>query len=213
MYWDKLLYLTALIFIAYTPYKFLQYKSRLLNITLKNACLLTSILIITGSLLASEVELSSIMVSWPIVLGLMATFLLWILSPYIIPRIGRYPKRVLGAESKLYMISLRPPVLILKLFEILFQEVFFLYALSMVLAGLSYESKILYFTLFNLAIHAGNIPILRNRLILMITALSVPMGVLFSVLILNGYVLVTTTIHIAFYLLLTTYYWTDQKYS
>lgn len=37
--------------------------------------------------------------------------------------------------------------------------------------------------------------------------MSIPIGPLFSVLILNGYITVTTIIHLWFYLLLVSWYW------
>ncbi|MDA1316571.1 MAG: hypothetical protein O3B87_00925 [bacterium] len=213
MDWNAFLYLLLVICATYAPYKFLQRTGGLLHISAKRATILaviffTSILLLLRSFNFSSIETNLYIFT---LLGLLVT--LWFLAPRLLPFIGVYPRKILEPPSKLAIISAHPPVLFLKFFEVIFQEVFFLYLLSVVFDGFSLADRIIWFTIINVLIHAINIIFVRHIIVLWITILSIPMGILFSYLILHGYILVTVMIHLGFYLALTTYFWTNKRYS
>lgn len=213
MDWNTFLYLILLICITYAPYKFLQSRRGLLDISFRKAAVLATIFLISILLLLKDVHLSSIETNLYIFTGLGIVVVLWFCAPRLLPLIGSYPSKILKPPSKLVIISAHPPILYLKCIEVIFQEVFFLYLLSVVLDGFPFADQIIWFTIINLLIHALNIVFVRHIIVLWITIVSIPMGLLFSYLILHGYILVTLMIHLGFYLVLTTYYWTNTRYS
>jgi len=213
MDWNTFFYLLLIIFVAYAPYKFLQSTRGLLDISPRKATVLAAIFLTSILLLLKDVHLSSIETNLYLFAGLVILLVLWFSAPRLLPLIGSYPRKILEPPSKLGIISAHPPILYLKFFEVIFQEVFFLYLLIIVMNGLPLADRIIWFTVINVLIHAVNIVFVRHVIVLWITILSVPMGLLFSHLILSGYVLITIVIHMGFYLLLTTYFWMNKRYA
>jgi len=149
-------------------------------------------------------------------LGVFTTITLtWILFPKLIRIYGKYPSLYLKDKegNTRFMIRFEYPSMTIKYFEILFQQASFLFLIFVVLAGLSQITVIYLFTLIVAIIHLGNLLFFDYKWALFYFALSIPMALLFSFMISQGLVLITASIHLAFYMIFNARYWFMLKYQ
>lgn len=134
---------------------------------------------------------------------------LWFLSPYLVRRYGKYPLYYIGdkANKGRFLAKFELHSMTVKYFEILFQQSIFLYLLFVILSFNILSTNLVVFILIVAIIHLGNLPFLGVKWTLIYTALSVPMALVFGILILNGYILITTSIHLLFYLIFNGQLW------
>jgi len=76
-----------------------------------------------------------------------------------------------------------------------------------VLIGIPKITSIYLFTLIIVIIHLGNLFFMDKKWALFYTVLSIPMAIIFGNMILQGFVLLTTSIHLLFYLIFNATYW------
>ncbi len=209
MDWGKFVYLLIIILIGYLPYKVLQKKlPRGLNDISNSTALLLGawFLILSGLLLSQIKELNVSIPTW-ILVAVSLTSAIWFSVPFLIRKIGVYPDKVISQKPTLFVVKFDPHTLYLKFFEVLFQQIKFLFMLSVVLVTLSPIDRTIIFTLIIGFFHFNNLFFLPKREAMVFFILSFPMAVLFSILILRGYVLLTLSIHLWFYLLFAGYPW------
>lgn len=144
-----------------------------------------------------------------------STTLIWFLFPKVIRRYGKYPHSYFQDKTgnTRFMVKFELPSMTVKYFEVLFQQATFLFLLFVVLGGLSITTVIFLFTIIVAVIHLGNLFFLERKWALFYTLLSIPMAIGFSYLISQGLVLLTASMHLAFYLAFNARYWFDNKYS
>lgn len=138
-----------------------------------------------------------------------ATTLIWFLFPKLIRLYGKYPSSYLKDKkgNTRFMVRFELPSMTIKYFEVLFQQATFLFLLFVVLTGLPKITIIFLFTLIIVIIHLGNLFFMDRKWALFYTVLSFPMAIIFGYMILNGFVLLTASIHLLFYLLFNAFYW------
>lgn len=143
------------------------------------------------------------------------TTLLWFIFPKLIRFFGEYPSLYLKDKKNntRFMVKFELPSMTIKYFEVLFQQATFLFLLFVVLTDLPKISSIFLFTLVIILIHLGNLFFMNKKWALFYTALSIPMAIFFGYMILNGFVLLTASIHLLFYLIFNATYWFTPKYS
>lgn len=209
MEWGKLAYLFAIIVVGYLPYKTLQRirPHGLADISKTTSFLLALWFLFFSSLLFVQIEGKIIVMSSTIFLIAVVTTLLWFFSPYVIRRIGTYPARVIAKKQNWFVIRFEHKTLLLKYVEVVFQQVTFLYLLFVVIGASSMEDRVLWFTLLVGLLHLGNIFFLSTHTAMIFFILSIPMGVVFGYLITQGFILVTVSIHLWFYLLFGSWFW------
>ena len=209
MEWGKLAYLLAIIVVGYLPYKTLQRirPHGLGDISKTTAFLLFIWFLILSIILFLQTDEKIIVTSPTTVPIAVVTTLLWFFSPYLIRKIGTYPTAVIAENQKWFVIRFEPKTLYLKYVEVLFQQVKFLYLIFVVFGALTMGDRVLWFTLLVGLLHLGNVFFLSTHTAMIFFILSLPMGVLFGMLMLNGYILVTIAIHLWFYLLFGGWYW------
>ena len=147
-------------------------------------------------------------------LGFFATTtLVWFIFPWLIRRFGTYPSYYFKDKkgNTRFMVKFEYPSMIVKYFEVLFQQTTFLFLLFVVLIDLTEANRIFLFTVIIAIIHLGNLLFMDYKWALFYTALSIPMAVLFGYLILRGFILITAGIHLAFYLIFNARYWFVKK--
>src|SRR3990167_4890372 len=142
MNWIEFTYLFLILIITYTPYKFLQSKRGLLDIPPRTATILATIFLMSILLLLKNVHLSSIETNLYLFTGLGIFIMLWFWAPRLLPLIGSYPRKILKPPSRLAIISAHPPILYLKFIEVIFQEVVFLYLLTIIMSGFPFTDRI-----------------------------------------------------------------------
>ena len=137
------------------------------------------------------------------------TTLLWFTFPRIIRHYGKYPSLYLKDKKNndRFMVRFELPSMTVKYFEVLFQQATFLFLLFIVLTNLPKISNIFLFTLIIIIIHLGNLFFMNKKWALFYTVLSIPMAIIFGNMILQGFVLLTTSIHLLFYLIFNASYW------
>lgn len=138
---------------------------------------------------------------------LLGTVIIWFMAPYLIRRFGQYPHEYLKEYPKSFIVRFEAKTFYLKFFEIIFQQATFLFLLEAVFDSLSYSEKILWFTLVIGFLHLGNIFFIPKKETLFFFVVSFPMAFVFSYLLINGYLFITTTIHLWFYLLFFGFRW------
>lgn len=145
----------------------------------------------------------------------LVTSLVWFLFPRFVRQFGTYPNLYFKNKTgnTRFMARFELPSMTIKYFEVLFQQATFLFLLFVVLEELPTHIVVFKFTLIVTAIHLGNLFFLKRKWALFYTALSIPMAVWFGYLILRGYVLLTISIHLTFYLAFNARYWFEKKYS
>ncbi|HCS79386.1 hypothetical protein A3A64_01040 [Candidatus Gottesmanbacteria bacterium RIFCSPLOWO2_01_FULL_48_11] len=136
---------------------------------------------------------------------------IWFSSPQIVRAIGKKPKEYIEKNPKRFLVRFELPVMLLKFFEILFQQSVFIYILFVILNVVPLQEKILWFTFIVAIIHAGNIFVMSWRWTVFYLILSIPMAMVFGTLIFQGYALVTMSVHLVFYLLFNGRYWISRK--
>lgn len=207
MDWGKLGFLFVITFIGYLPYKTML-KLRidgLATISFRLSLLMSIWFFVLSMILILRTTnlLVNMSVTLTIVIGF--TISLWFVAPWILQRIGRYPAEIIGNKPKWYLLRAQHKTFILKFYEILFQQAKFAYLLFEVLGGMPSISRIWWFTGIVGFLHIFNIFFVPSGWLFFI--MSIPMGPLFSWLILNGYIAISTAIHLWFYLLLVSWYW------
>ena len=137
------------------------------------------------------------------------TTLLWFTFPRIIRHYGTYPSLYLKDKKNndRFMVRFELPSMTVKYFEVLFQQATFLFLLFVVLSGSQKITSIFLFTLIIVIIHLGNLFFMNKKWALFYTVLSFPMAIIFGYMILNGFVLLTVSIHLLFYLIFNASYW------
>lgn len=139
--------------------------------------------------------------------------LLWFIFPNVIRHYGKYPFSYLKNKknNERFMVRFELPSMMIKYFEVLFQQATFLFLLFVVLTGLPKITSIFLFTLIIVFIHLGNLFFMNKKWALFYTALSIPMAIFFGYIILNGFALLTASIHLLFYLIFNATYWFPHK--
>jgi hypothetical protein len=141
-----------------------------------------------------------------------STTLVWFFAPWLIPKIGVFPKQIVDEKLNRFLILFQPRTFYLKYFEVLFQQVIFLFMLYVALWALPYNSQVFWFTMIIGFFHLGNLFFLPKRDAMVFFVLSFPMAVFFSFMILNGLVLVTASMHLWFYLFFAGYPWFKKNH-
>ena len=138
-----------------------------------------------------------------------ATTLIWFLFPKLIRLYGKYPRSYLKDKkgNTRFMVRFESSSMCIKYFEVLFQQATFLFLLFVVLVGLPKVTSIFLFTLIVAIIHLGNLFFIHKKWALLYFVLSIPMAVLFGYMILQGFILLTASIHLFFYLIFNASYW------
>lgn len=215
MDWGKFLYLLAIIILGYAPYKIFQRtRSRgLTDITPLGATLLASWFIVLSIVLFFQTGAVFLIKTTMMVIMVVLTVLLWLLAPMLIRKIGVFPKQLTKEKPNWFVIRFDPHTWYLKFFEVIFQQVKFLFMLYVVLAGLPYHSQILWFTLIIGFFHFQNMYFIPKKEAMEFFILSFPGALLFSILILQGYFLLSISIHLWFYLFFAGYPWFQKKYA
>ena len=141
--------------------------------------------------------------------------LCWFFAPRLIRLYGKYPSSYFKDKKNnvRFMAKFELPSITVKYFEVLFQQSTFLYLLFIVLTDLPKTEIILFFTVIITVIHLGNLLFMDYKWAFFYTLLSIPMAIVFSNLILQGLILLTTSIHLIFYLIFNARYWFVKKYS
>jgi len=135
--------------------------------------------------------------------------LIWFTFPKIIRHYGKYPSLYLKDKKNndRFMVRFELPSMTVKYFEVLFQQATFLFLLFVVLSGSQKITIIFLFTLIIIIIHLGNLFFMNKKWALFYTALSIPMAIIFGYMILGGFVFITASIHLLFYLIFNATYW------
>lgn len=135
--------------------------------------------------------------------------LLWFIFPKIIRLYGKYPSSYLKNKknNERFMVKFELPSMTIKYFEVLFQQTTFLFLLFVLLIDLQKITSIFLFTLIIIIIHLGNLFFMDKKWALFYTVLSIPMAIAFGYMILEGFVLLTASIHLLFYLIFNASYW------
>jgi len=148
----------------------------------------------------------------PVVLFLFGTTIFcWFYAPFFIPRLGVKPTAYIQRNQKRYLVQFDIKTYFIKFCEVLFQQAGFLYALFAVFTASDQTTKLIWFTIFIALIHTGNFLFMDEKSAFVFTILSIPGAIVFGFLILNGYILLATSIHLVFYLLMSTYHWLPKK--
>lgn len=152
--------------------------------------------------------------SWsvlPIIYSLLPIFLctsiLWFSFPWIVRRYGHAPTHRMTANSPNFLLHFTPSIMVAKYFEILCQQGLFVYVLFIVFQGQSDFTKLIWFFVFNIGIHMANLLFMEKKETMFFVYWSIPMGFLFGYLLLNGYVFLTGSLHMLFYLVVNGPLW------
>jgi hypothetical protein len=216
MIWSEVLFLIFVICFGYLPYKYIQkkYPHGLRKIGLTTSLFLISWMVLYTLLLLARTNLATINFSTLTISVFVVTTFLWVAIPFVIPRLGIYPANFLDKNKKLYTAELNPKTYYLKYFEVIFQQSKFLFLLDVVLSSMLITQKVIWFTIIIVIIHLGNLFFLPKKEALHFTFLSLPMAVIFGLLIVNGYLLLTVSIHLWFYIFYSCLPWfNNYSYS
>lgn len=213
MDWGNFIFLLIILIIGYLPYKFLM---RLLPKGLSDISKLTSLGLIAWFILFSaiifiQVKNPQIQTDSTVLLIFIITTIVWILAPFVIPKIGVYPKEIAGQKPTWYSVQFKYHTFYLKYFEVLFQQSKFIFMLQLVLIGFTLIDRVILFTLIIGVFHLLNLYFLPKREAMVFFLFSIPMGGLFSLLIINGFLLLTISIHLWFYLIYSTLPWLNKN--
>lgn len=207
MEWGKFIYLLAIVFIGYLPYKSIQRfrNGGLANISTRLAVGMSLWFLILSTLLVFQTPNIIINTSLFPLLFFGVTVLIWIVTPWILRRIGTLPDKIITENPTSFLIRTQPKMFLLKFFEVLFQQAKFSYLLFIVLGDLPFVSRLIWFTGIVSLLHLYNVYFVRAAWLFFFV--SIPMGPLFSLLIVNGYIFIAITIHLWFYLLFVSRHW------
>lgn len=149
----------------------------------------------------------NISVNYTVLPLLIFVSIIWFLSPTLVRIFGHEPPKGLSQAPARLLIAFESRVYLTKYFEILFQQSIFVYILFILLYGMSVPGTLIWFTVIIGIIHLGNLPFTGKKDTLYYLYLSLPMAVLFGYLILRGYVFVTISLHMLFYLVFNGRHW------
>ena len=187
------------------------YKGRTFNRTSLNRIVALSLWFIVCSFILLGTNYQKLLVTFNFTtVGIfIITTLVWFLFPKLIRLYGTYPNSYLKDKkgNTRFMVRFEIPSMTIKYFEVLFQQATFLFLLFLALEGLPTVTKIFLFTLIIAIIHLGNLFFLHYKWALFYTVLSIPMATLFGYIILRGFVLLTASVHLIFYLGFNARYW------
>lgn len=209
MFW-LLLFLLILYTITYIPYKGKNFS----NISWSRSAKLSIRFFLCSLLLITICYYKSfILLNLTTIITYFVTSLTWFLSPKIVRQYGKFPKFFLNDKknSMRFIVRFEPQTMTIKYFEVLYQQSTFLFLLFVVLDTIPITSKVLFFTLAISIIHLGNFLFMHPKWVILYCLLSIPMAILFGYLILNGLVLFTASIHLAFYLIFNARYWFTKE--
>ena len=207
MEWGKLVYLFVIVLIGYLPYKTILRlrKDGLSSISLRFSLLMAVWFLALSTLLILQTPSLYINASPLPIVGFGIIVAIWFAAPWLLRRISTYPTKVIENKPKWFILRAEPKTFILKFCEVFFQQAKFAYLLFEVLGVMPAVSRIWWFTGIVSFMHLGNIIFVPAGWFFFLV--SIPMGFLFSWLILGGHVAITITIHLWFYLLLVSWYW------
>lgn len=143
---------------------------------------------------------------WYMPLFLVST-VVWFIWPWMIRKIGTFPKEYYKKDPSRFLVRFNEKITVIKFFEILFQQIGFLFLFFVVLKNLPLEMIIVWSVLIIGGIHIANFFFMPAKWALFYFVLSLPMSVIFPVLILKGLIFLTISIHLLFYLIHNSYYW------
>lgn len=201
----SVMYLFFCIIFAYAPYKPNQ-KKLFISTSLWYAVFVSVWFVIWSVFLVVPV-FPRIVINRNTVPLFFAMSILWFLSTLLVRRYGHEPPKNISEAPSRLLIRFEPQMFFTKYFEILFQQSMFLYIIFVLLRGLSEIQVIGWFTIVVGVIHLGNIPFTGKKDAMFYFYLSLPTAVLFGWLILHGYVFITTTLHMLFYLVFNGRHW------
>jgi len=204
------LFFLVIAVITYLPYKGKDFK----NVSWRRALILSVLFLLSSTIFVVEIYQNLYINLNLITLGIFTLVtLLWFFTPKIIRFYGKYPKVFL--EEKInemrFLAKLEPRTMTIKYFEVLFQQAGFLFIFLKILGNLPIDNRILLFTLIVGIFHLGNILFMHAKWTLIYFALSVPMAIVFGYMISQGFILLTASIHLAFYLIFNARYWFLKK--
>ena len=207
MKWDAFIYFSILAFIPNYFYKGRTFEktSWMHTLGLSSLFLLSIILLWTAfqsfTLVVSQVTISLFALST----------LAWFLWPIIIRHIGRYPGKYIAHEPMRFLARFDPKITVFKYLEVILQQVGMAYLLFVVLSNFMYPIIIVYFTLIITLLHAANFFVMPPKWALFYLLLSIPMALIFLFVIRNGYLFITISLHLWFYVIHNSYYWLKES--
>ncbi len=207
----SVIYFVLIIVLAYVPYKPNQ-KKLFIGSSRRYAVLVSIWFCIFIYVLAYQV-VPYVRLDHRLDWALVLTSLIWFVSPYVVRIFGSAPNIAIADKLARLLIRFDPKMLLTKYFEILFQQSMFVYILFVLLRGVPFWPAVWWFTVFIGVIHLGNIPFTGKKDALFYFYLSLPMSVIFGVLMLHGYVNLTITIHMLFYLVFNGRFWFQNRTS
>lgn len=139
--------------------------------------------------------------------------IVWFAVPAIVKRCGSYPKQYIDENPDRYLVRCELPAYFLKYGQVMFQQASFLYLLFVALPALRAPSNILWFVIIVSVAHLCNLFFIAKKWALIFFLLSVPMVVLFGFLLMDGYILITVSIHLLFYPFMNIFYWRPFRLS
>lgn len=149
----------------------------------------------------------SLSVNYSLLPQFIFTTAVWFAFPWIVRRYGKEPKKIMSESSPNFLLYFTPSVVFAKYFEILCQQGLFVYVLSVVLHGQSDMQKLFWFFIGNIVLHVANLLFMEKKETMFFVYWSIPMGIVFGYLILHGYLFLTGSIHMIFYLVVNGSLW------
>lgn len=139
--------------------------------------------------------------------------IVWFAVPVIVKRFGSYPKQYVDENPDRYLVRCELPAYFLKYGQVMFQQAAFLYLLFVALPALKAPSSLSWFVIIVSVAHLYNIFFIAKKWALIFFLLSIPMAVLFGFLLMEGYALITASLHLLFYPLMNAFYWRPFRLS
>jgi hypothetical protein len=135
------------------------------------------------------------------------TSVVWFAFPMIVRKYGKAPTKRMVPTSGNFLLYFTPNVMFAKYFEILCQQGLFVYVLMVVFQGQSDVHKLFWFFVCNIVLHVSNLLFMEKKETLFFVYWSIPMGIIFGYLLLHGYIFLTGSIHMLFYLVVNGSLW------
>lgn len=202
---SSVVYLVVIMMVTYLFYKPNQ-KKLFLRASNRYVVFVSMWFFIWSAALVSQAYMHLVM-NWYTAPLFIAISALWFVSPYLVRLYGHAPDPSLSESPTRILIRFEPKIYVAKYFEILFQQSMFVYILFVLLFGMPYWQIILWFTLIVGFIHLLNFPFTGAKDTLFYFYLSLPMAILFGILILQGNVFISMIIHLVFYLTFNGRHW------
>ena len=140
--------------------------------------------------------------------------IIWFMWPQIINQYGTYPTYYLKHEPMRFLARFDQKVTVIKYFEVLLQNIGFLFLVFVVFRDLGTWQLYAVFLTVVIVMHAANYFVMPAKWATFYFLLSIPMAPLFLWLIQNGLVLVAASIHLMFYVVYNSYFWLHpEKYA